>query len=218
MKTNSNQLPKAKSRKTVDVGVYLDNLHRQGHLSSYFSERMRPGGNHGTIVRKYKINNDIKQLIKDHLGNKSLYAEGATYIRSEDVVLMKAKFMKEKEIMNDTGIDSTTAIFNEWSVFFHCPFCNEKHHHSATPEIVLGGASEYESKCSVGYAPDSYIVTLEYDCDFLPYKAIHWARDEIEINSAQFNEALLPSNISQDQMEEAHHYGWDFYEHPSLID
>jgi hypothetical protein len=214
MNKDNNQVLTAQSGKPVDVGVYLDNLYRQGHLSSYFSDRMRTGGNHDTIVPKSKIDHDIKQLIKDHLGDKSIYTEGATYIRSEDVVLMKAKFMKEKEIMNDTEIDSTTAVFNEWSVFFDCPFCNEKHHQLATPEIVLGGASEYESKCSVGYAPDSYIVTLKYDCDFLPYKAIHWARDEVEINSAQFNEALLPSNISQDQMEEAHHYGWDFYEHP----
>jgi len=210
MSESNNTKDEEEGREQIDAGDYIDELYARDLLPDTLYKRMAPEKNRGEMRPKNKFDDNLQYYIKQSLNNSDIYASEAGYIHSEDAVVVRAELLSKNHIENDEDMTDLLAWNNKWKVFFDCPFCNEKHVHAAEPEVVLGGAAVYESNCSIDFAPDTYVITLKYDGNFLPYKLIHWARDEIQLDNEPFCEAVLPDNISKNKMEDVLPFGWKF--------
>lgn len=210
MKDENSRNDMEQADKKIDVGKYIEKLDNQGNIPDYLVKGLKPEDNYNRFMNKSEIDNRFKSHIISHITSEKIHMAGSSYIESEDLLLLEAKFMQE----SDDGYGRAFAVINNFGVVVECPFCQETHIHGLEPEIVFGGVVEYESPCSVDFAPESYLIVLRGRGTMPIYGLIQWARDEIKVDGVPLAQALLPDNISREEMESVHLFGWDSISEP----
>lgn len=172
------------NKNRIDVGQYLKELQKEGNVPDWVFERFPPEGNRGNYINESELIDRLETLFKGLIGADKLDVEGAEYIEEADLVLFRCQFLSEKEWeqIDEDNIYPQLPLFISETIVFDCPFCQYKHIHQATPEIILGGVSKYPCRCPVDYSPDDYLLSLSKKGYGIQYEKIHWARNQVEAN------------------------------------